>query len=302
MNIKKSTVSVAILAVITATPVQSAVLNFDWSGNFTMLSPEHMSGGKFIYNADADAAEIAAYYAGEPYNYYAGTRTPVSGTMTFDTVIGSGSATILPFDFFEGGPVVTHDITLQSIGDGFGSHGSLILTSMLANWNNTDIDVQLVWDTAGLFAAFPGMQQGDTIDQLSCENAGSGCVVAGSEDAYLGISKNPQYFPMGAIPVATTTYNVNNAGTDIGGGVFTTNGGSGPIEIAYANNDDIAGSPMNNGPFPGYNASFDMTSVTLASITVSEVPIPAAIWLFGSGLITLFGFSYRSENKKIKTA
>jgi len=293
MNIKKSTVSIAILAAITAAPTQSAILNFDWNGNFTMLSTDNFAGGKFIYNADADAAEIAAYYAGEPYNYYAGTRTPISGTMTFDTVIGSGSATIEPFDFFEGGPIVAHDITLQSIGDGFGSHGSLLLTSMLANWNNTDIEVQLVWDAAGLFSAFPGMQQGDTVDQLSCADVGSGCVVAGSENAYSGISKNPQYYPMGAIPVATTTYNVNNAGTDIGGGVFTTQGGSGPIEVAYANDDDIAGTPLDNGPFTGYSASFDMTSVTLTSIVVSEVPVPAAIWLFGSGLIALSGFSRR---------
>jgi len=48
------------------------------------------------------------------------------------------------------------------------------------------------------------------------------------------------------------------------------------------------GTPMLIGPFPGQAPSFN-------GVVVSTVPIPAAIWLFGSGLLGLLGF------RKIKT-
>jgi len=293
MNLKKTVISIALLSAISATPVQSAVLTFDWNGNFTMLYPDGdwSSAGNFLVNDDALAAEVAASNAGEPYNYYAGNRTPITGTMMFDTDTGNGSATIEGFDFFTGGIAVPHDITFQSIGDGFGSAGSLLLTSMLLDWSSaSEHFIQLVWDGAGLFAALPAMQQGDTVNQLSCAEVGSGCVVAGSDGVlYSGSQSDPAYFPMGAIPVATTTYNVNEAGTGIGGGTYLGIQGT----AVYAADDNIAGSPMDSSSLPGFNASFDMTSVTLTSAGISNVPVPAAIWLFGSGLIALSGFSRR---------
>jgi len=72
----------------------------------------------------------------------------------------------------------------------------------------------------------------------------------------------------------------------------------------------IGGSPIFDGPFSGFNFEFNITDMTLtdsdphASIgtfcdfdptggicTISAVPVPAAVWLFGSGLLTLFGFA-----------
>jgi hypothetical protein len=51
----------------------------------------------------------------------------------------------------------------------------------------------------------------------------------------------------------------------------------------------VAGYPMQVGPFPGQNPTFNGT--------VSAVPVPAAIWLFGSGLIGLAGFAKRKKAK-----
>ena len=51
--------------------------------------------------------------------------------------------------------------------------------------------------------------------------------------------------------------------------------------------DGIAGNPMDNGPFPGFNAAFDLTA--------TPVPAPAAVWLFGSGLFALAGFAHRRK-------
>lgn len=49
--------------------------------------------------------------------------------------------------------------------------------------------------------------------------------------------------------------------------------------------DGIPGIGMINGPFPGFNANFDFT----------VVPVPAAVWLFGSGLLGLIGVARRKK-------
>jgi len=54
------------------------------------------------------------------------------------------------------------------------------------------------------------------------------------------------------------------------------------------------GTPMQTGPFPGQAPSFngDVTSV---------VPVPAAVWLFGSGLLGLFSFRrFKCQTSNIK--
>jgi len=52
----------------------------------------------------------------------------------------------------------------------------------------------------------------------------------------------------------------------------------------------LCGTAMATSPFPGQTPIF---SGTLAA--VSAVPVPAAIWLFGSGLIGLFGLAKRKR-------
>ena len=47
----------------------------------------------------------------------------------------------------------------------------------------------------------------------------------------------------------------------------------------------IAGAAMIDGPFQGFNANFN----------VNAVPVPAAVWLFGSGLLGLIGVARRKK-------
>ena len=64
----------------------------------------------------------------------------------------------------------------------------------------------------------------------------------------------------------------------------------------YTSTDGIAGNPANpdgvrgygmiDGAFPGFNANFDF---------VAPVPVPAAVWLFGSGLLGLVGVARRKK-------
>lgn len=51
----------------------------------------------------------------------------------------------------------------------------------------------------------------------------------------------------------------------------------------------VPGNPMTTGPFQGFNAAFNGT----LTVTASTVPVPAAVWLFGSGLMGLLGLARR---------
>ncbi len=50
----------------------------------------------------------------------------------------------------------------------------------------------------------------------------------------------------------------------------------------------VPGTFMDNGPFAGQHATFE-------GVAVSAVPVPAAVWLFGSGLLGLVGVARRKK-------
>ena len=76
--------------------------------------------------------------------------------------------------------------------------------------------------------------------------------------------------------------------------------------------EGIGGSPMQDGPFSNMSANFEITSLTLvnpdtggvivpfcefgAVLLCAPVPVPAAVWLFGSGLLALVGVARRKKS------
>ncbi len=55
------------------------------------------------------------------------------------------------------------------------------------------------------------------------------------------------------------------------------------VRTLDGNGDGIRGLPMTSGPFEGISITLD----------TNPVPVPAAVWLFGSGLFSLMGFARR---------
>ena len=260
MNVKKATLSVAIAAALglTVSVSQAAIIDMDYSGLFTMLDPDGL------------AVQSTAYpFYGDPTWGY-GFRTQISGTMTIDTNAGTGTTTIAPFEFFDGGHAVISPIGLQSIGN------SLILANMDFTWRTNNITTQFVLDGKGLFSALAGglPTVGEFLDQSYCVSSNQ-C----SSPASDGI-RNGKY-PIGPVPIATSSYNVNGAT-----GTSTT-----LAQLSLGSDDGIGGSPMDNGPFPGFNVNLDVTYLEVTAI--SAVPVPAAVWLFGSGLVALAGVARR---------
>lgn len=73
--------------------------------------------------------------------------------------------------------------------------------------------------------------------------------------------------------------------------------GFSPIELVGL---DYSGLLMLDGPFLGHLLDFNVTASALAYVenpfpVYSPVPLPAAVWLFGSGLIGLIGLARRKK-------
>jgi hypothetical protein len=263
MNLKKTALAAALTAAIGIPASASAdTITMSFTGVFTLIN----STNSINPNSDASL------------NVYGGQRTLVSGTGTFDTSTGSGSALINPFSFFGGGAATASGISFQAIGSVAPSGGSpigpgtLVAGQMGFNWaGNFNIPVTAIFDAAGFFANAPA--PGNTVT-ISTDCVGCATSATKQLPASFGT-----YRFVGAVPMAMTTF--NTAGTTLG-------------SLFPLSTDGIAGSPMTTAPFPGQNAAFDFTSMVVTNTTV--VPVPAAVWLFGSGLLGLVGVA-RRRNK-----
>lgn len=282
MNIKKTALATAVSAAI-GVPAGAAVadtITLDWSGAMTMFEP---SGTSTLYSV-ADDANVAPYW---------GYRTAVSGTMFFDLDSGTGSATINPYQWYGNQPsenLITTSVSLQAIGNGFGGEGSLILGNMGFNWGgNNGVPVSIVWDAAGLFGYLDGLDpnasptDGATSDTLS----GFGATAA-SDGENTWVTGNPATFslPMGPSPMVTTAWNTTAIGT-----VTLGTNPSGTLPLVA---DTSPGNPMATAPFPNHMVNYDITVMHVTSY-ISSVPVPAAVWLFGSGLLGLLGVARRQR-------
>ncbi len=93
-------------------------------------------------------------------------------------------------------------------------------------------------------------------------------------------------------------WNVNSTYT----APFWTGGGVVAGDSWSGNNGHIwglastGGQGMPNGPFGGFKANFNLYNGT--NVTPAPVPLPAAVWLFGSGLLGLVGVARRKRSDK----
>ena len=262
MSFKKTVVALAVSVSMGSAATAGAELYVSWSGTFTMLDPN----GAPLGNTSNP------YYSDPTWGY--GYRSQISGTLTLDAMTGAGTATINPFEFFSRGHATFHDFTLQAIGDGAGGSGPLVAASMLMDWGGTsNINIGMIFDASGFFGAFPEMH-------YSVPISGVGALPASD-----GIRKGK--YPIGPAPIAMTTFNTD----------FHNNPSCVASNSCIIGDDAIGGDPMDNGPFPGFSINIDMAVVHPGYLYVTVVPVPAAVWLLGSGLAGLAATARRRKAK-----
>lgn len=303
--LKKNLLGAAVATVLgTAGVPQVAsadIMTFDWDGVFTMLD----GAGAALANTSIPAKGNNQF------------QTNVTGTITFDLDTGAGTGTLVPFDFFAGTlPAEAVGINMQAIGNGMGTGpGTLVLGNMLFNWNGTNgIPVSLIMDAAGMFGSIPALYAGGvgtTVSGVGATPASDGTYVGPTiPGTVTGPGGFAGYLGLGASPITTTAWNTTNAaGCTFGSCSGIAPSGELPMildTVANANdfvaNDGgtIGGNPMQDGPFQGSNANFDITKLTLTNLEITggtEIPVPAAVWLFGSGLLGLVGVGRRRSKK-----
>ena len=194
--------------------------------------------------------------------------TPISASLEYDTVTGIGGSalSIEMADFYLGAPATFHDITMQHrAGTDF------IDGSVLFDWQTQfNQEIQIEWNATGLFNAINyGLQAGDVLSgsDLYFDANGNGVQDAGE-------------FRQNIASVTPYSDSLQMFAMDM----------QGPAPMAATENS--AG--VVSGDFIGIKAYFDIGSGNSMHVTsVSAVPVPAAVWLFGSGLIGLIGFARR---------
>ncbi len=274
-KLKKSALAAALALSLGAGSVMDQAYadtyTFSFSGEFTMLT----SAGTPLDNTSYTT------------NSWSGYRTDITGTMTYDTVAGTGSGTIAPFSFFSGtSPAVAQAITFQAIGNGTCTTsspsscqpGNLLLGNMLFNWSgNNGIPVSIVMDASGLFGAMgASLTPGSVV-------TGVGALPASNYMKNGGM-------PIGPVPVATLTQNTTLVGAACTGTQGASCLGRNPsgglplvtdsvVPTGYnPTQTGVGGNPMIAGPFGGFNANFDFKSMTVTSKNgVSAPPSVTAI-------------------------
>jgi hypothetical protein len=250
-------------ALVTAFSLPSGDSFFTNSANFTMLS----SAGGVVGGTN----DVGMVWDGKAYTSstdYAGPGSGVNVTAASSAPFFGHSWTAHDIQVFTPGSY-TFDVTL---GAGNPETGTLSATvgagqlgmHMLFDWNgNNNIDVFVVASMSSIFGAgllYSSQTNTKTSGQFKCDSNFTGTIVKNC------IYDGAQYGTAGA----------------------PTKGEVWMLASTDGNGDGIMGIPMaTGGPFGGFNANFNAN--------MAVVPVPAAVWLFGSGLLGLVGIARRKK-------
>ena len=202
-----------------------------------------------------------------------GYRTPISGTMSYDTNTGAGVATINSFMFFGN----TSNQYASVLGFSFQSidTAGTLVGGLLLSWNQATHQISIVMDGSGLLNALPAAPVTDIVAE--------GALPA-TDGLDFDISPfGTLFLPLGPSPVATKTTNTAAAcdgltlATQVNAYTINTNFANLATCTSVANgfgvDDDVGGDPATSFAFSsGEIMNFDFTSVHINS--VSAVPIP----------------------------
>jgi hypothetical protein len=255
-------------SLVTAFPIPAGNVFYTNNANFTMLAGNGgvvggtndvwMQWNGLAYTSSSDYAG-----PGVVANVTATSTAPFFGhrwTAHDIQVFTPGSYT---FDPTLGGGALETGTLSATVGAGqLGMH-------MLFDWNgNLNIDVFVTANMSSMFGA--GLLYSTTLTAggaKKCDSSFTGTIVKNC--LWDGAQVNGAGFPIAGAPTKGEIWMLASMDPD---------------------GDGINGIPMPaGGPFAGFNANFNAN--------MAVIPVPAAVWLFGSGLLGLVGIA-RRKNKK----
>ena len=316
MDIKKTAIIATLLA--TTSTAEAQLLEFDWTGAFTLLhtSGDALNNGDFSINTtNGYRTEITGTIR---YDSFTGAGT---ATVTPFEFFGGGPLTVHDYTL--------QAIGDGNGGQGNLIQGDLLFDWA----GNLNIGVDIVFDaggflTSGIFdagnnytGAVPvGFDVPLGAGAVSPDTEPTGGMCAYFLSGYCFVAFDDPTNPLPAtytLPSTGIAYTTAPGFTVLDGGpqlmstidgnpfaaetsVITQIGVDGVLgtadDVVWSGNrhtDGLSGIRMDNGPFSGFNANFDVRTMTLTSTDLLPVPVPAAIWLFGSGLLGLIGLARR---------
>lgn len=239
---------------------QADIVTFDFTGRLTVVDPlGAVIGGGRTDGFTPISAELTI-----------NTGFITGGSFNIDDLVGTSTLDITVNDVFLGFPARFHDISLTYGG------GNIVYGNLLADWNgNNNMPVQIEWDVSGMTTAVLfGLEVGDKIsgNEMSRDTNGDGVADTvvipnlGSAIPYadsLDYTFFPDFTPQGPAPMAATSSSLG----------------------------------LLAGPFVGLVPLLDIGSGNSMTVTsISAVPVPAAAWLFGSGLLGLIGVARKKHS------
>ena len=277
----KKTLIASSVALVLGTPVAHAALvtdlygPYNWttdSANFTMLGG---NGG-----VTGGTNDVLMTWDGNGY----------SDSSDYTGPGGASNVTAASTSAFFGHNWTAHDIQVfvpgtysfdVTLGGGNPETGTLTATvgagqigmHMLFDWNNNNnIDVFVVASPSAIF--------------------GSGLLYSTYTTA-LGANKCSSSF------TGTVAQNCLFDGGGTGSAGAPTKNQVWMLASVDGNGDGVMGIPMaDGGPFAGFNANFNATMTAIpdgGGTTPPPIPVPAAAWLLGSGLLGLVGVARRKS-------
>jgi hypothetical protein len=277
---KKTLIASSVALTLGAANAEAALVSnlygaFNWStdsANFTMLA----SNGGVVGGTN----DVAMVWDGNGYSAssdYTGPGSAANVTAASSAPFFGHTWTAHDIQVFVAG-TYTFDVTLgNDIPNAIGNPETGTLTAtvgatqlgmhMLFDWNgNENIDVFVVANGSSIFGA--GLLYSTVTasgGKLKCDSGFTGTITKNC------LYDGPLFGGAGA-PTKSQVWMM--ASTDPDG-------------------DGVNGIAMNTGgPFAGFNANFNATMAP----TPDAVPVPAAVWLFGSGLLGLVGIARRKKN------
>jgi hypothetical protein len=265
---KKTLIASGIAMTLGATNAQAMLVAdvfgpYDWStdrANFTMLEPAgYMVGGTnnvaMVWDGDAYTASSDYTGPGSASNVTASSTTPFFGMPWTAHAIQVFVPGTYSFDVTAGGNIADTEVGFLNVAVGVGQIGM----HMLFDWNvSRNIDVFVVANLSSVFGS-----------GIAYSSNSTGCASSGLATQTNCLWDGPGY--AGGIP----------ANKPAGSTLWM-------LASSDGNGDGVMGIPMAvGGPFAGFNANFNANMI--------PTPVPAAVWLFGSGLFGLLGVARRRK-------